>query len=61
MDFLDITSLGMAYRYVVKIEQKIKQKRQEFGSANSSQLKQGKGSPNPHNKGQRKYGHSQDN
>jgi hypothetical protein len=61
MEFLDITSLGMTYRYVVKIEQKFKQKRREFGSANSSQPKQGKGGPNPHNKGQRKDGHSQDN
>jgi hypothetical protein len=26
MEFLDISSLGMAYRYVVKIEQKLKQK-----------------------------------
>jgi hypothetical protein len=25
MDFLDISSLGVAYRYVVKIEQKFKQ------------------------------------
>jgi hypothetical protein len=54
MEFLDITSLGTTYRYVVKIEQKFKQKRQEFGSANSSQPKQGKGGPNPHSKGQRK-------
>jgi hypothetical protein len=37
MDFLDITSLGTAYRYVVKIEKKFKQKRREFGFANSSQ------------------------
>jgi hypothetical protein len=61
MEFLDITSLGTDYRYVVKIEQKFKQKRQEFGSANSSQPKQGKYGSNPQNKGQRKYGHSQDN
>jgi hypothetical protein len=27
MDFLDIASLGTTYRYVVKIEQKFKQKR----------------------------------
>jgi hypothetical protein len=33
----------------------------EFGSSNSSQSKQGKGGPNPQNKGQRKDGHSQDN
>jgi hypothetical protein len=58
MEFLDITSLGMAYRYVVKIEHKFKQKRREFGSANSSQSKKGKGGPNPHNKGQSKDGHS---
>ena len=51
----------MDYRYVVKIKHKFKQKRQEFGSTNSSHLKQGKGIPNPQNKGQRKYGHSQDN
>jgi hypothetical protein len=61
MEFMDITSLGIAYRYAVKIEHKFKQKRQEFGSANSSQSKQGKGDPNPHSKGQIKYGHSQDN
>jgi hypothetical protein len=51
MEFLDIASLGTAYRYVVKIEQKFKQKRQEFGYTNSSQPKQGKGGPNPHRKG----------
>jgi hypothetical protein len=36
MMLLDIASLGVAYRYVVNIEQKFKQKRQEFGSTNSS-------------------------
>jgi hypothetical protein len=61
MDFLDIASLDRAYRYVVKIKNKFKKKRRDFGSANSSQSKQGKGNPNPYNKGQRKYGHSQDN
>jgi hypothetical protein len=61
MDFLDIASLGVAYRYAFKIEYKFKEKRREFGSANSSQPKQGKGGPNPQKKGQRKYGHSQDN
>ena len=60
MDFLDIASLGMTCRYAIKIEQKFKQKRREFGSVNSSQSKQGKGVPNPHTKGQRKYGHSQE-
>ena len=48
MDFLDISSLGMAYRYATKIEQKFKQKKQDFGSSNQ---KQGKGSPKPQNQG----------
>jgi hypothetical protein len=47
MEFLYISSLGATYQYVIKIEQKFKQKKQEFGSANSSQQKKGKGSPNP--------------
>jgi hypothetical protein len=34
MEFLDISSLGVAYRYAAKIEQKFKQKKQEFGFAN---------------------------
>jgi hypothetical protein len=61
MEFLDIASLGAAYRYAIKIEQKFKQNRREFGFANSSQSKQGKDSPNPPNKGHSKYGCSQDN
>jgi hypothetical protein len=36
MEFLDIASLGVTYRYVVNIEKKFKQKRGDFGSANSS-------------------------
>jgi hypothetical protein len=56
MEFMDIASLGATYRYVVKIDLKFKQKRQEFGFANSSQSKQGKGVPNPPKKGQIKYG-----
>jgi hypothetical protein len=40
MDFLDISSLGVAYRYVVKIEKKFKhQNKREFGSANLQQPK----------------------
>jgi hypothetical protein len=40
MDFLDISSLGAAYRYAVKIEQKFKhQKKREFGYANPQQPK----------------------
>jgi hypothetical protein len=50
-EYKDIFSLGMTYRYTVKIEQTFKQKTREFGSANSSQPKQSKGGPNPHNKG----------
>jgi hypothetical protein len=47
MEFLDISSLGAAYRYAVKIEKKLKQKARQFGSGNPSQKKLGKGSPNP--------------
>ena len=48
MEFLDISSLGTAYRYAAKIEQKFKQKKRDFGSANQ---KQGKGASKPQNKG----------
>jgi hypothetical protein len=61
MKFLDISSLGTAYRSVVKIEQKLKQKMQQFGPENASQQKPGKGGPNPHNKGERKDGQYKDN
>jgi hypothetical protein len=47
MDFLDISSLGVAYRYAVKIKQKFKhQNKQEFGSTNPQQPKYGKNNPN---------------
>jgi hypothetical protein len=40
MDFLDISSLGAAYRYVVKIEQKFKhQKKWEFRVCKSTTTK----------------------
>ena len=42
MYFLDITSIGMTYRYGAKIGQKFKQKKRDFGSAN---LMPGKGTP----------------
>jgi hypothetical protein len=61
MEFLDISSLGAAYRYVVKIEQKLKQKTPQFGSGNPSQKNPRKGGPNPYNKGQRKDAQYQDN
>jgi hypothetical protein len=47
MEFLDISSLGAAYRYAIKIEQKLKQKTRQFGLGNPSQQKPGKGGPNP--------------
>jgi len=51
MDFLDISSLGIGYRYAVKIEKKIKQRnKREFGFENIPQQKHGKGSPNSQNK-----------
>jgi hypothetical protein len=62
MEFLYISSLGEAYRYAVKIEQKLKQKMTcQFGPGNPSKQKLEKGSPNPQKKGQRKYGQYQDN
>jgi hypothetical protein len=61
MDFLDISSFCVTYRYAVKIEQKLKQKTRHFGSGNPSQKKQGKDSPNQQKKGQRKYGQPEDN
>jgi hypothetical protein len=63
MDFLDILSLGAAYRYAVKIEQKFKhQNKWEFGSANPQQPKYYKDGPNkqsPENQSkiQKKKGH----
>jgi hypothetical protein len=45
MEFLDISSLGTAYRYVIKIEQKLKQKTQKFGPGNPSQQKKERAAP----------------
>lgn len=42
MELLDISSLGATYWYAVKINKKLKQKKQDFGFVN---LKQGKGTP----------------
>ena len=55
MEFLDITSLGMAYHYATKIEQKFKQKKWDFGSANP------KGAPEPKRKGQGQSNKTQNN
>jgi hypothetical protein len=63
MDFLDISSLVVAYRYVVKIEQKFKnQNKQDFKSVNPQQPKYDKDNPNKqsldnHSKTQEKKGH----
>jgi hypothetical protein len=63
MDFLDISVLGVAYRYAVKIEQKFKhQNKWEFASTNPQQSKYDKDNPNkqsPENqsKPQEKKGH----
>jgi hypothetical protein len=37
IDFLDISSLGLAYRYVIKIEHNLKKNTQQFGSGNPPQ------------------------
>jgi hypothetical protein len=63
MDFIDISSLGVAYRYGVKIEQKFKhQNKWEFGSTNPQKPKYDKDGPNkqsPENQSrtQEKKGH----
>jgi hypothetical protein len=47
MDFLNISSLGVSYRYAVKIEHKFRnQNKWEFGSANLQQPKYSKDDPN---------------
>ena len=56
MEFLDISSFCVAYRYAVKIEKKLKQKTRQFGLGNPSQKNLGRGGPNPQNKGKNKEG-----
>jgi hypothetical protein len=46
---------------MLSISRRNLRRRGEFGSAKSSQSMQGKHGPNPQNKGQIKYVHSQDN
>ena len=58
MEFLDISSLGTSYWYATNNEQKFKQKKWDFGSANQ---KQGKGAPKTQNKGQSQGMATQDN
>jgi len=43
MEFLNISSLGTTYRYAVKIEQKFKQKKRDFGSTNPKPKGQSQG------------------
>jgi hypothetical protein len=50
VEFLDISSLGVSYRYGVKIEQKLKQNTRQFGPGNPTQQKPGKVGPNPQKK-----------
>jgi hypothetical protein len=47
MEFLDISSLGEAYRYAVKIEQKLKQKTQTIWAREPLIEKARKGHPQP--------------
>ena len=58
IEFLNISSLGTTYRYSVKVEQKFKQKKRDFGSVNQ---KQRKGVPKPQNKRKSQGGAAQDN
>ena len=53
MNFLYISSLDTIDRYVVKIDQKFKQKKQDFGSAHMKQIK---GTPNHRVKAKAKVG-----
>jgi hypothetical protein len=49
MYFLNISPLGVSYRYAIKIEQKFRHKKKwEFGSANMKQPKHCKDEPNQH-------------
>jgi hypothetical protein len=53
MEFLYISSLGVAYQYVVKIERKFnKNNKKDFGSEKPSQYKPSNGVPNSQGKGQ---------
>ena len=49
MDFLDISSLGSTYQYVVKIKEKFRQKNKRDSQPMNPLQNQGKGSPNPQN------------
>jgi hypothetical protein len=56
MEFLDISSLGAAYRYVVKIEQKLKQKTRQFGPGNPHNKIQERVAPTHRTKEREKMG-----
>jgi hypothetical protein len=62
MEFMDISSLGVAYRYVVKFEQKFKQHNKwEFRYENTQHPKYGKCGPKSQEKGHNKDGQTHDN
>ena len=52
MEFLNISSLGSAYRYAIKIEDKFRQKKKRDSGPVNPPQKQGKGNPGPQNTGQ---------
>jgi hypothetical protein len=56
MEFLDISSLGAAYRYAVKIEQKLKQKMRNLGLGTPHNKSQERVAPTHRTKDKRKYG-----
>ena len=49
MHFLNISSLGSAYQYVVKIEEKLRQKNKRDSGPVHPPQKQVKGNPSPQN------------
>lgn len=58
MDFLDISSFDVPYRYAIEIKQKFKQNKRDFGSMN---LKEAKGTPKQKKNGQIQGGVNRDN
>jgi hypothetical protein len=61
MEFMDISSLGAAYRYAIKIEQKLKQKTQNLGLGTPHNKSQERVAPTQQNKGQSKDRPPQEN
>jgi hypothetical protein len=62
MEFMDISSLGVAYQYAVKFEQKFKKHNKwEFRYQNKQHPKYGKCGPKSQEKGHNKDGQTHDN